>query len=675
MIPRLATRLVSPALWFPALAILVGGPLLLFDGYLILLDYPAGPHLERPTLFPLPSSSDIGNTTPLVAIQWLARRIHTYLPDKLFLVLPIILGGLGVYRFARRRLDLGVWPGLFGGTLFVFNPFVLDRYLSGHVHFLIAYSLLPWALHPLEEATRQPSGRAAAKAGLWVLALAAIDLHIAGVYGILAVATVLAAATSRRFLYACGAIGIAVAGSAYWLLPSLYAPPGQGVGTADLEAYASNPRGFGVLPTLAAMYGFWREEFPGPAERMPLLYLLLIPILGLVVLGLVRLWMPGPHRRFAAVLSISAVAFLALAAGISFPPTAGVFRWLYENVFVFRIYREPQKLLAPVVLAYALFGAAGLRALPLRRPALSVAASAVSVVTVLAYGFPMLWGFSGEVRLSGYPEGWAAAERVMRDHGEGRAIAFPPDLYGLWSFTERRIVAHPAQGFFAEQVLIDREAGFPTVPEQSSDPFTVYVRRFLAERDRIRHLGHLLAPLGVRYVLSFDEGGLYYAFLSEQRDLITLHESPGVTLYENTAWQAGPRGLAHGEPITEPGRVFGTGLERAALHTLFEAPPLRPRASSSFPPLAYRLPIWPTSPDLGGSPFVLTTHRCSDGWVMGTTTARCHLGVAAAFDTSEEDRVMWRPVAGARLMGLGVTVLTLFGAAAYLWRRRKGVPS
>jgi hypothetical protein len=38
-----------------------------------------------------------------------------------------------------------------------------------------------------------------------------------------------------------------------------------------------------VLPTLAGFYWFWRDEFPGLAERISIPYLMLVPILALGV--------------------------------------------------------------------------------------------------------------------------------------------------------------------------------------------------------------------------------------------------------------------------------------------------------------------------------------------------------------------------------------------------------
>jgi hypothetical protein len=126
--------------WFCLLAVLIAGPLL-GRGYLLLLDYPSGPHFPDFSVFPLPSSGDVGNGVPLYALHTALRELVTTLPDKLYLVAPVVLGGIGVYRLVRRRLAVSALAAVYGGTLFVVNPFTYDRYLAGHL------LVFPWHLY------------------------------------------------------------------------------------------------------------------------------------------------------------------------------------------------------------------------------------------------------------------------------------------------------------------------------------------------------------------------------------------------------------------------------------------------------------------------------------------------------------------------------------------------
>src|ERR1041384_6370099 len=88
---------LGPFLWFSVVACAIGGPLL-GRGYLLLLDYPAGPVWPRVPLMPLPSSGNVGSETPLLALEAALRHVAVWLPDKVFLIAPIVVGGVGIYR-------------------------------------------------------------------------------------------------------------------------------------------------------------------------------------------------------------------------------------------------------------------------------------------------------------------------------------------------------------------------------------------------------------------------------------------------------------------------------------------------------------------------------------------------------------------------------------------------
>src|SRR5437867_12602528 len=103
--------------WFSALGLAIAGPLL-GRGYLMLLDLPSGPRFPQVPVLPLPSSGDLGTSLPLLAVHALFRTVNPLLPDKLFPLAPILLGGVGLYLSVRSRVIVEVLPGLYGATLF-----------------------------------------------------------------------------------------------------------------------------------------------------------------------------------------------------------------------------------------------------------------------------------------------------------------------------------------------------------------------------------------------------------------------------------------------------------------------------------------------------------------------------------------------------------------------------
>jgi Alpha-(1->3)-arabinofuranosyltransferase len=633
--------------WFVGLALVVAGPLL-GRGYLILLDFPTGPDPPEVSLLPLPSSGDVGNAIPLNALHALLHELWRPLPEKLFLLLPIVLGGLGLYRLVREVLGLGAAAGVFGGTLYVVNPFLYDRYLSGHLHFVLGYALLPWALLPLVRAMRAPSRGAAAVVGLWLGVLAAVSFHVAGLYAVLIVlvAVVGNGRARARAAFAGMAAGLGALVSAYWLLPLFFAPERR-VGTADLGPFETRPDGFEVLPTLLALYGFWREEFIRPVEERPALYLLLVPILALVVVGAVTVLRGTAHRRLGIALVVAGTFGVLLGAGTAFPPTAGIFRWLFTHVPFMGAYRESQKFLALTVLAYAVLGSAGLERLS-RRGRWAVAAAPIAIASVLLYGHAMLWGLRAEVELSHYPASWAEADRRMKQKGDGALIVLPWKLYEDWTFTDARIVANPALAFFTErEVLSANDAGFATVPPASVDPFFYYVTDLL-EREDIRDFGRQVAPLGVRFIAWTDEADpRQYQLLSGQNDLteIFLSESSDLAIFENRAWE---------------GDVVG-------LREIRDRPPgIEPAGGGSLS-LVRPFPGWDDI-SAPGTPAVAVAKRCTDGWRLGSDESRCHLGAVAAFESPAKSTELWRSFAGIQVVGYAITLLGL-ALIALIWRR------
>jgi hypothetical protein len=620
------------------LALVVAGPLL-GRGHLILLDFPAGPQTPKLSLLPLSSSGDLGNALPLNTAYWLLRELWEPLPEKLFLLVPIVVGGLGIYRFVRRVFGVGAVPAVYAGTLYVINPFVSDRYLSGHLYFLVGFALLPWALVPLVRAISAPSRETAVIVALWIAVLAAVSFHVAGLYAILVIVTaVVALGRARvRTAFALTAAGLGALLSAYWLLPLFFAPERR-VGTADLGPYESRPDGFSVVPTLVAMYGFWRREFVRPVEERPVLYLLLIPILAVVAVGAFVVLRGSRDRRLGSALAAGGVLGVLLGAGTAFPPTASAFRWLFTHVPFAGAYREPQKFLALTVLAYAVFSAVGLERLS-RGGRWALAVAPIAVAAVLLYGNGLLWGLAGKVDLSHYPPSWAEADRVMKKRGDGRLLVLPWRLYEDWTFTGARIVANPAVSFFSgREVLSANEAGFSSVPPESVDPFFYYVRDLLERKDE-RSFGRQVAPLGVRYIAWTEEAEpADFQMLSGQNDLATIYSSASgdLTVFENRDWT---------------GDV--TPIRRIRVRT----PPTDPARGSALP-LARPLPGWKriTPPS---SAALTVDERCNDGWRLGDARARCHLGAVAAYETPSETEALWRPFVAVQLLGYGISVVAL----------------
>jgi hypothetical protein len=193
------------------------------------------------------------------------------------------------------------------------------------------------------------------------------------------------------------------------------------------------------------------------------------------------------------------------------------------------------------------------------------------------------------------------------------------------------------------------------------DPFSGWVQDILAHRGKIQELGHLVAPLDVRFVVLLHEADPeQYVFLRHQADLAPLYRGRRLELFENLAWRGSVLPLA---PAGSSSFAFDDGSE--VTQQLIPAEPLAPVTGGSLGPVARILPGWRSIVPVGAQ-FVATGDRCTDGWRLEDQEPVCDLGAVAAFSSPAQTETLWRPAAGARVVGLLVSGLTLVGALFYV---------
>ncbi|PRY32187.1 hypothetical protein [Pseudosporangium ferrugineum] len=488
------------------------------EGYLLLLDWVAGPHQAiTPGLYGLdPAALD---ALPYRLVTHAVRRVVGAGATSWLVILcyfPVAASGVSALAGGGR------WRRHSAALFACCNPFVVERIQAGHVAFLLSVALLSWLLASAVRARRRDRWFAARPAGWYAMAMA-VGPHAAwlGGAGLLAVALL-----PRPRLKDLGrtAVVIAAAGCiyAYALAVVLSAILTVRVGGSDLEVYAPHAGPGGMFATLVSLRGFWR----GGADSSPQVGLGLVPaavMLAAALAGLARLCRREPVTGLP--LAVLAVAGLLLGAGIH-GPLAGAYRAAFDVVPLFVAMREQQKWVALTMLAYAVgigvtveLLAAACRA---ARPAgirLTAAGALVAVAGVYAVLAPSLaWGLGGSVKVSQYPESWYAADDIM-GAGSEAVLFLPWHEYQPFGFTGSRTVATPAGAFFRRPVLASDAVELGPVRTNSVSRRTAYVQRLVAAGGA-GGFGRLIAPLGVRYVvLARDREAEEYDWLAAQKDL------------------------------------------------------------------------------------------------------------------------------------------------------------
>ncbi len=409
----------------------------------------------------------------------------------------------------HRLAPVPAWPGrAFAGLLYAVNPFVFDRLDTGQWFLLLGYALLPHALKAFTEL------RGGGQWTPWRFALLAAATGIASSHMAILLALACVSITVAWTKALRGRLGRRVALAAalattlslYWLLPT----PGirelwDSVGPAQLALYRTvGDERLGLGVTVAALSGYWNNDDP-LREFLPAWPLVFAAVAMLAVYGLAL------AVRRPAALGIGAAGFagFALATVEAWGVTRGAFHGLFDAFPPLRSFREPQKGVALLTLAYAYLGAIAVD--DLVRSAFSRRVRGVLIVLVLVLpllgGYRVLGGLWGSLETSQFPRSWYSAERIIAAEAQySRTLVLPWSGYLRLGFAHGRVVANPAPGFFSSPVLASRSVGDAGASDHE-DPVEARIDRLLADGRPQANLAACLSELGVSHVLVLEAPG------------------------------------------------------------------------------------------------------------------------------------------------------------------------
>ena len=635
---------------FTAVAAAVVGPWV-GRGWLLLLDWTAGP---RTTVTPGVYGLDANQADAMPArlgFVILRTLVGAQAAAWVPVALAIVLGGVGMARLMDgprvRR-----WTA---GLLFTVNPWVFDRIRAGHVWLLLAVATLPWLLRSAAAARRE--GRwFRVRTALWLAAATAVSPHLFWIGGaLLAITWLFPRPRWRDMVRLVLTLVGAVASAGYGVVVALVGARTSSIDARHLDAFAT--RGGGMLGTLGevlTLQGFWREGSE-PRDLLGPFWLLLVA--GLFAVA-ARGW---SSRRSAAGMARSVpvvmVAGGALLAAGDRGPLGPVYRLAFDHLPMFHVMREPQKFAVLVALGLAVLAGHGAEAVAAqwqqRRHLPRPLATAPLLLLPLALTPTLFWGLGGEVTASAYPGSWAQAEALMGS-GDGAVLVLPWHEYQAYDFTAGRTVRTPAAAYFSRDVITSESPELSGIPAGTNSPRHAYLQQVLARAASIHHLGRLVAPLGVQYVLvtTTTADPELPSWLDDQTDLHEVLRTDDLVLYENTVAGTGRVGgmctvTSVGEyvDLVEAGAV---GTEAVVVDTASAGTDTCPRSTSAGGLSVESATRYAVADGEAG--WVVVPAVAANGWAVGgtrgTTTVQ---GVLAVRVGEAATTVVYTPWTAVRL--------------------------
>lgn len=523
-----------------------------------MLDWSAGPQIN----FSYCSLGDVLNVPTTGILYLLGLIIPAWLVQKLILVSMV---------FAMFYLPLKFFPFVrrngneyFASILFVFNPFVYERFLAGQWRVILGYVLLWPFFYFLISYFKKSEKKTILGAVFWLVLNGMFSVHglaIGLVVGFIAFCVFLfhlmrGKDVKKNYSFAGDflfGMGIFLVASSYWLVPFFT----HDVNTLDdfdkthQTAFATTGDPFiGVIGNVFTLRGFWGEShswansFISPTAMPFLFYLCFFSIATLCFFGARELLRKKKTRLVSKFLLLVFSFSMIFSAGISAYGVCGINQWLFDHVGFWSGFRDTQKWSGVTALIFALLGSVGVGVFTgkfVAKKKLQRFVLFTCLLLPIVFTPFMLGGFHGQLRSVWYPASWHKTNEFLRaSEDECKAVFLPWHQYYSLDFNRGFLVANPATRFFDCEIISGHNTelgeiqdipgdveGYSEVEQVITSNSTEAGKIFLAIKTLKEH--------GVKYIIKTDdlEGSdqYLYPFLSSSK-IHVAHAESGIVVYE-----------------------------------------------------------------------------------------------------------------------------------------------
>ena len=465
----------GPAPWTPAWALLLTLVLLgpaLGVGYVLTYDMVWVPDLTMRADF-LGVGSSLPRAVPSDAVvAVLDEVLPVWLLQKAVLVLPLIAGAVGAVRL------LGAAPllaRLVTVSVFVWNPYVVERLVMGHWTVLVGYGVLPWVLL-LGRRWRLDARLPLALPLLLVLG------SLSASAGVVTAVAVLAAVGAGSRVRGLAALGLVAAANAPWVASGLLHAAAARSDPAGAAAFALDGEG-SVPGPLAALTlgGIWNSEVVPHSRTDVLGWLALVVLVAAVALG-ARRWWALLGRRDAVTLLVCWGVGIGIALVTWLSPD--LVAWAAAHVPGGGLLRDGARMLVlcvPLVATLAGVASARLVGLLEEAGARVMVAGALVLLPVLLLPDAAL-GVGGRLDAVAFPDDYQQARSAIEQHTEpGDVLMLPLSSYRRPGWNDDRKLLDPMgryqpRDFVTSDVLVVGDTAL-----EGEDPRVAAVARALDE--------------------------------------------------------------------------------------------------------------------------------------------------------------------------------------------------
>ena len=545
-----------PLAFFGLLSILIMAPLFK-TGYILMLDGSSMPLGFGNQLFGHGDAQWIpyhlvAGVADIVFPHWVVQKAVWFF--------AFLFAGLGAYKLCPAQGKAGKY---FAGIIYMINPFIYARLLVGQSLLVLSYALIPFAIYYFIALLEKGDKKGVILTAILATIIGTLTLHMLALTLLAFLVVLIAKMIQKRrdshyLLAVTKRVGLLSAVflllNIYWLVPLLTAestPLGQ-LGTEDMLYFAPQDNtGLGSGLSILSLHGFWRGGYLYTKDILPGWWLVAAFILFLSIYGTIIRWRDEKHGIYVKSLTIIVVIAFILAWGASSNVTKPLFTFLWDHLSFFPAFRDSQKFVALLVLAYSFLGGLGVagfaeglskdRLAKIARVSLT-AVIAIALIAPILNCFTLFNGFWNQIKPADFPKDWYEVNEFLNEDSDDFNVIFLPWHgyidYDWLSQTSKR-TRNFADWFFDKPVIGGDNIEVGSIHTQSTNPISHYIEFLFGlpeqkERD-ITNLGELASLVNAKYLVLAKEVDWkwYYEFLSRQEDLTLVKETSHLLVFKN----------------------------------------------------------------------------------------------------------------------------------------------